>query len=148
MATGGASTHPCSQRVRRRSQRAQLGALIVSVSLPMQHEDRGHQAAASQDPDPGTGGVFRFGRSLAPLWLFVGSVVRPMRPLTTLRLLWHRAHPTLARPPAPRCLLAAALRPVPTLWRPTGAQTVPPSEHMRRVHEPPGSLIAMRSLES
>jgi len=25
-----------------------------------------------------------------------------MRPLATLRLLWHRARPTLARPPAPR----------------------------------------------
>ncbi len=29
------------------------GALIVSVPLPMQHEDRGHQAAASLPPVPG-----------------------------------------------------------------------------------------------
>jgi hypothetical protein len=55
----------------------------------------------------------------------------------------------MARPPAPRCLSVAALRPVPPLWRPIQceSQTVPPSEqYTRRGHEPPGSLTAMHTL--
>ncbi len=88
--------------------------------------------------------------AIARPFVVVRGLVRHMRPLVTLCLLWHRARParvTLARPPAPRCLSVAAHRPVPTLWRPTVSQTVPPSEHTRRGHEPTGSLTAMRSLE-
>ncbi len=66
--------------------------------------------------------------------------------IATLRLPWHHARPILARLPVPRCLTVAALRPVPPLWRPTVSQTVPPSEHTRRGHVPPGSLTAICGL--
>jgi hypothetical protein len=61
------------------------------------HEDRGHQAAASAlNPVPGSCLVLG---DCSPLCgcSWVGSSHAPAK-------LWHLARPTLARPPAPRCL--------------------------------------------
>ena len=59
-------------------------------------------------------GHFRPGTGRVPFWaiarplVVVRGLVRPMRPLATLRLLWHRARPTLAHLPAPRGCLPSA----------------------------------------
>jgi hypothetical protein len=126
---GGASTHPRSQRVRRRSQRAQGRSSRCLYSMI---EDRGHHAGR-RVPDPGT---FFFFFSVPGSCLVLGDC----SPLCGCSWVGSShapaSHPSSLVAPCPpdpgspaRSIhvvdlsSVATLRPVPTLWRPTVSQT-------------------------
>ncbi len=78
-----------------------VGALIASPPPHWQHEDRGHQAAASLPPVPGS--CFALGALARPLNLISGCswTGSPHAPVGHLATLMPPGFLTLARMPAP-----------------------------------------------